>query len=55
MIGLVICIILDQGGRVIKLEAATLSLEKPVPAPVSPLNTSPPKTLDRLSGLGYAS
>jgi len=35
---------------VVKLEASVLSLEKPVPVPVSP-----PKRLDRLSGLEYAS
>jgi hypothetical protein len=39
----------------VTLEFVTLSIEKPIPAPVSPPKTSPPKRLDRLSGSEYAS
>lgn len=41
--------------RVVKLDPAILSLKKSVPAPVLPPKTSPPKRLDRLSDLEYAS
>ena len=45
--------LIAEADKVIKLEVATLSLEKPVPVSVSPPNILSPKRLDRLPGLEY--
>jgi hypothetical protein len=47
--------LIAEADKAIKLEVATLSLEKPVPVSVSPPNISSPKRLDRLPGLEYES